>query len=126
MSHTTIETHPPVIVGDWFVWVPAGWSEPEWNALISHDEMAASLWVDHKDTPGVGAVLAALPRVEVHLGQHRSNPVGSEEGAACGCEEAGWWCASGDGHKSTFVAFDRRDLTEALCELGAIIRGVKR
>lgn len=126
MSPTMIEnwpTHPPVIVGDRFVSVPIGWTEPEWNALISHDELATSLWVDHKDTPGVGAMLAAIPRAEVRLGRHRSNPVGGQEGAACGCEEAGRWCPEGDGRTSAFVVFDRRDLAAALWQLGAITRG---
>ena len=126
MSHTMIEMQSQVLVSDQFVSVPVGWADTEWNALIAHDEWVISLWVDHQDSPATTAVLAAIPRREVHLAEHQGDPADDGTGSACGCEEMGWWCARGDGRKATFVAFDRRDLTEALCELGAIIRGVKR
>jgi hypothetical protein len=126
MSQTMIETQPQVLVSDQFVSVPVGWADAEWNALIAHDEWVISLWVDHKESPATTAVLAAIPRREVSLGEHQSDPVDDGAGSVCGCEEVGWWCARGDGRKATFVAFDRNDLVEALCELGEIIRGVER
>lgn len=121
-----VETQPDVLISDEAISVPAGWADPEWNALLAHVEWGLSIWMDQRSSPAVRAVLEAIPRSLSGLAAHLVDPAEDSTGSLCGCEEVGWWCATGDGARRTFVTFTRSDLDVALDEVEAITGGGER